>query len=367
MRGFAVDIERLSGASDAVGDLVAEPRLWSNVLQQISEAAGATGAALLRSDVRTPDSPRTASVDANVRSYYASGWHRRDTLSERGFPLFANGHTVISEQDIVTAEEMKRLAFYNDFLLPFDLQWFAGIGFWAGPALWAMLILRSPRQGAFEAAEKLALSRLSQKLSETATLSTAVGRIALSGAVRALHLVNRPALALDRFSRVLDINAGMSRIFDDDVYVRDRHLTVKDRRAAARLDTLADRLRTTPDTDPLPEAPLIVHRQAKPPLIVRILPIGGAARTPFLGARALLTFTSVEQKAAPDPDLLADAFGLTRAEADVASFLVQGKSAEAIAARRGIAPVTVRNQIKALLAKTGTHRQSELIALLSRL
>ena len=39
----------------------------------------------------------------------------------------------------------------------------------------------------------------------------------------------------------------------------------------------------------------------------------------------------------------------------------------AIAHARGIARVTVRNQIKAIFAKTGTHRQSELVALLSRL
>ena len=198
MRNFTVNSEQLRAASRSLGDVVADPALWPTMLEQFSAAAGASGAALLRSDNRTPDNPRTASMQENVKNYFATGWHTRDTLSKRMFPLFMRGRKVVSEQDIVTAEEMRRLDFYNEVLIPFGFLWAAGIGFWAGPTLWAAIILRSPRQGPFEQHEKAMLAQLAPRLSETATLSSAVGGDALSAATNALHLVGQPALALRR-------------------------------------------------------------------------------------------------------------------------------------------------------------------------
>ena len=113
--------------------------------------------------------------------------------------------------------------------------------------------------------------------------------------------------------------------------------------------------------------PIVVRRKDKEPVVIRVLPIPGAARIPFGGARALLTFSPIELRNAPDTSLISDVFGLTRAEAEVAAMVVQGKSLAVIADERGIARVTVRNQMRTILAKTGTHRQSELVALLAKL
>lgn len=367
MRNFTINSEQIWALSRCLGDLVIEPALWPTMLEHLSTTAGAMGAALLRSDVRTPDNPRTASMDENVKNYFATGWHTRDTLSERGFPLFARGKAVISDQDVATADEMRRLDFYNEIFIPFGFRWFAGIGFKAGPTVWAVVILRSPQQGPFEQHEKTVLGQLAPRLSATATLSRAVGGTALSATTGALHLVGQPALALDRLGFVLDLNAGAERLFDDEFYVsNDRRVIVRDQKAASALAAFIDQLRTTPNAEMPPVAPIVVRRSFKPPLVVRILPVVGAARSPFLGARVLLTFSSIEPKRVPDAELISDMFGLTRAEAIVAAMVLRGKSLAAIADKRGIARVTVRNQMRAILAKTGTHRQSELVALLSR-
>jgi len=63
---------------------------------------------------------------------------------------------------------------------------------------------------------------------------------------------------------------------------------------------------------------------------------------------------------------LSAAFSLTTAEAKVASMVAAGSSPEEIANELQISRETVRNQIKAIFAKTGTHRQSEFVALISR-
>jgi DNA-binding CsgD family transcriptional regulator len=79
---------------------------------------------------------------------------------------------------------------------------------------------------------------------------------------------------------------------------------------------------------------------------------------------ALLIFHDPKMKRQTDPFILAEAFDLTPAEAQVAVALTQGKTAEQVAAARAVAIGTVRTQIKSLLAKTGAHRQGDLMRLI---
>ena len=58
---------------------------------------------------------------------------------------------------------------------------------------------------------------------------------------------------------------------------------------------------------------------------------------------------------------------LTPAEAKVAGLVGNGVTLAEAARVSGVAISTVRNQLKAVFAKTETHRQSELVALLSAL
>lgn len=55
------------------------------------------------------------------------------------------------------------------------------------------------------------------------------------------------------------------------------------------------------------------------------------------------------------------AYGLTGTEASLTSLLLQGHALARVAERLGIRLATARSHLKAVLAKTGTHRQSELV------
>lgn len=91
--------------------------------------------------------------------------------------------------------------------------------------------------------------------------------------------------------------------------------------------------------------------------------IGAAGGSPL----ALLVFHDPTVVARPDPFILGEAFGLTPAESRVAVQLTQGRRAEDIAVANGVSIATVRSQIKALFHKTGTHRQADLVRILSSL
>jgi DNA-binding CsgD family transcriptional regulator len=368
LRKSVVDAEQLLRVSGRLGDAVIDPAVWPEILQQISTAVGATGAALLQSDERTPDIPRTPGVEDVFRNYFALGWHARDLRAERAVPLLLQGRaTVITDQDIVTPEEMRRLPYYTEALAPFGLQWFAAIGFWAGSAFWGLSIQRTSREGPFEVDEKHALATLAQRLTETATLSKALGKTVLSGMIDALHLIDYPALALDRLGFVLAMNAAAEQAFDDDLRVNGRRLYLRDQRAKSAVNSFVDQLRAAADTTALPVRPIVVQRRGKRPAVIRILPIDGAARSPFLGARAVLVFSDLRRQFGPRSEMLSQAFGLSPAEARLASLMASGISPEQAAEELGIARETARNQLKAVFAKTATHRQGELIALLSRL
>jgi DNA-binding CsgD family transcriptional regulator len=108
----------------------------------------------------------------------------------------------------------------------------------------------------------------------------------------------------------------------------------------------------------LPTATLAVGRGGAMPLHLRVEPLGNADDA----EPAIALFLAEPGEAlALDPAALAALFGLTPAEAQLAAALGAGASIADHAAQRGITVGTARIQLKQVLAKTGTARQSELI------
>jgi DNA-binding CsgD family transcriptional regulator len=363
---MSVDADLLEGACVNLGDIVIDPAIWPKIIDQMSTAVGATGAVLRQGRAHTPDVPHSPGIDELTKAYFADGWHLRDLRAERGVPLVRHGRQVVTDQDILTPEEMKRLAFYNELLAPLGFNWFAWACFWVGSELWGLSFQRTKREGPFETEDKRTLAQLSQQLTEVASLSTAVGHIALSSATNAMNAIRQPAIAIDRQGLVLDVNPDAAALFDSNIDVKNKQLVVADKEASACIEDLVDRLRLTSDVATLPCEPIIIRRHGKSPVVSHILPVHGAARGPFLGARVLLALTALEPRT-PKAALLTRVFGLTPAEGRLATIIAEGLSPEGAAEKLGISKATARNQLLAVFAKTSTHRQSELTALLSRL
>jgi len=74
--------------------------------------------------------------------------------------------------------------------------------------------------------------------------------------------------------------------------------------------------------------------------------------------------SSGPQSGVPDT-LLADLYGLTRAERQIASLLTQEGSVTVAAKVRGVSPSTARTHLRSLLRKTGARRQVDLVQRLS--
>jgi DNA-binding CsgD family transcriptional regulator len=206
-----------------------------------------------------------------------------------------------------------------------------------------------------------------EPFTEVATLSAAVGRTVLASAISALDNVHRPTVALDRRGTVLDVNASADALFDGELRVSKGPLVAQDRQGQRGLDELVQKLAVAKDSDTSMAEPILIRRERKAAIIVRSLSVPAVVRSSFPGARALLTFAVLKPNPGPNPHLLIAAFNLSPAEARLAAIIAEGCTPEEAAEQLGIARETARNQLKAVFAKTGTHRQGELVALLPKL
>jgi hypothetical protein len=179
-----------------LGHAAVDPSAWPEIMDGICQAVGASAALLLQSDVRTPDVPRTQSIEEAAQLYFANNWQETDPRAS-GFPRMMAGE-IITDHDILTPEQIRADPMYNEVLFPFGFRWFAGVGFWADSAAWALTLQRTGREGPFESPDKRLLAGLAPRLTETATLATAVGRVVLSSMIDVLGQVQQPALVLNR-------------------------------------------------------------------------------------------------------------------------------------------------------------------------
>ena len=102
------------------------------------------------------------------------------------------------------------------------------------------------------------------------------------------------------------------------------------------------------------------------PLILRVLMVPEGAQSFFLGASAILLFVRLRLSLEVAPSLLSSIFGLTPAESRLAAELAGGSTLVQAAKALNISWETARTHLKTVFMKTNTHRQSELVALLSR-
>jgi DNA-binding CsgD family transcriptional regulator len=363
-----INLPELHRACARLGDAAVDPSLWPELMEELYPAIGANGALMLQTDARTPDVPRTKSLAEGAEFYFRQGWHQRDTRGGPGVDLLRRGASVIIDQDFMTPEDIRRDDFYNDCLYRIGMPWFAGVGFKAGDALWGLTFQRRLEDGPFEFEDKAKLAFLSSRLTEVATLSTLIGRVAITSATNVLGLVNKPAIAIDRRGFILDVNQHADAIFDDEVYVRDRRLWIADRPSKLRFENFLGELIDQPHREPSTCGPLLIARRRSSTIIGRAFPVPAAAHTPFLGARAIIMFTIPDRsRATPDQAEMCKLFGLTQAEARLAGLLAVGISLDDASQRLSISKHTVRTHLKAIFAKTQTHRQGELIALLAAL
>jgi DNA-binding CsgD family transcriptional regulator len=212
------------------------------------------------------------------------------------------------------------------------------------------------------AEEELILSHFTRRLRKIKAVSGAPG--AAASPTTMLNAMCRPAIAPDRHGFVVDANTAAEGVFDDNIKIKDQRLFVRDPASRNLLKEAID-LSVRPRKDVLAVEPVVVPRSDKLPVIVRIWPFEGPSYPRAQEeVRALLTLNALGPRPGPPPAILAKTFRLAPSEATLACIIARGASPHIAARELKISPERVRGQLKSVFAKTDTHRQSELVALL---
>jgi DNA-binding CsgD family transcriptional regulator len=212
------------------------------------------------------------------------------------------------------------------------------------------------------AEEERILGSFTRRLIELAAAAGARG--SGTSAIGTLNSMRLPAIALDQRGFVVDANTAAGLVFDHDVKIKSKRLFVRDLEARALLDALLSELINPVKFEFLIAEPIIVQRRDKLPVILRIWPFEGLTQSSGQDVHALVTLNALGPRPGPPAEILARTFQFTAPEARLASVMARGAPLQIAARELEISWQTARNQLKSVFAKTYTHRQSELVALL---
>ena len=186
----------------------------------------------------------------------------------------------------------------------------------------------------------------------------------LEAATEALAMVGLPAAVLDRDCRALAANSLIQEM--------KTHVQWIARDGVKLIDPEAHKLLVRAVRDlPTPSGKHAYSFASRPNadqvVVAHVIPTTGRARDLFGGGLAVLVLTAVTAPDAPDLALVRGLFDLSPGEARLARALTLGNTLKEIAGASGTSIETVRSQLKSVMAKTGTNRQSEVTALLAGL
>jgi DNA-binding CsgD family transcriptional regulator len=170
---------------------------------------------------------------------------------------------------------------------------------------------------------------------------------------------------INRHGYVFKANASAERLLTDDVQIVKGQLTAKDTRATMALNRAIHALLWRP-TGGL-SAPVALPRASRRPLLAYPARLSNSTANALADCQAMVILIDPDAKT-PTPEMnLRTVFRLTEAEARLATQLALGESLEKVADQFGIGKETARSQLKSIFAKTGVHRQAELVAVLAKL
>ncbi|MER2253361.1 helix-turn-helix transcriptional regulator [Methylorubrum podarium] len=346
---------------DRIYEAAAVPELWREVLIELARFAGAPEAVLIVSTGTHYRGFVTTSpeFDALVTEHLSfPGNVRTERLLELRHPGFCN------DLDVVTEEEIATLPLYRDFLIP--------RGYGAGTATTVMVpsgdsvivhCERARAEGDFGPQTLAALNGLRPHLARAALLSARLEMERVATTTQTLEALGLPAAVLGQGGRVIGANPSL-------VAMMPHTLSDQPSRLAA-VDPAADRLlrealaRSGPGTEAAVHSIPIAAADERPPVILHLVPIRGAAHDVFVRARFVLIATPVVAQEVPGADVVQGLFDLTPAEARLAALIAAGDAPAPAAAKLGITPNTARSVLKRIFQKTGVSRQAELVGLLA--
>jgi DNA-binding CsgD family transcriptional regulator len=340
--------------------------LWPAALDELARAVGAEGASMVERRVdSTPAVVHSEGVADAMHTFMRENWSVQNYRFEHGIEV-ARRNGVVTESMIRSATELDREPMQTGFLQRFGLRWFAGLAVVSQPdADILMSIERRATSEPYSRTEVSLLRRALPHIQRAGQLALASSSSLAGGILWGLDQFGRPVMLLDSAGKVIQLNAAAERLLGNGVEIVEGYLAATSRDADPAFQQLLKSARRIWEAQV--SRPVALPRLSRRPLIAHVAPIVKSADEVFQRAKALVMFVDPDEKRQTPAFLLQEAFGLTPAEARIALSIAKGEELRRAADANGMAFETARVHLKAIFAKTQTHRQVELALLINRL
>ena len=343
------------------------PERWPGVLGKLAEVGGGRGGVLFVTNAEiSPTEPgifrwsASEHVREDMDAYVHEGWLGRD-LRLRLMATPPAGF--LTDNDMFSEEEMATDPTILGYYRARGLGWTAltAVRLPTGDAA-ILTVEREYDRGPVHPEAIAMLDGLRPHLLRSALVSTRLQMERARAASDALSLIGLPALVFDERGVVMAANPLIEALTDQVRWLSQGRVSLKDLDA----DALFKQAIRTVGRDAAPSVRSLVIRdaEANPAFVGHVVPIRRDARDLFTLSAGVLILTPVSLPSAPPVELIQSLFDLSPAEARVARGLAAGDTVDQIAGAGDVSPYTVRAQVRAILEKTGLHRQVEVVALL---
>lgn len=353
--------------TDLFYEAALQPDRWPTALHEISRHLRAEGACLLAWPGPHTQAVWSPGLNELAKVFVEEGWYARDLRMARAVAL---GHTklVLRESDLFSPEELDTLPYNVDFIKRLGFRWVIGtfIGENRG-RLTAFVAERKAAAEPFGEEEVAVIQALNPHMRRAAEIASRLGEAKNAGMLDAFEELGCAAILLDFGGRVQHMNKRARRHLGQDLTLQHGRLATAHSHANQAFQRLIADLLIPPS--PEQNAPVLanVPRRNGRPLFAYGMPVARSAQEIFHHSKAILVLVDPDEHQSPPEMVLRHGFNLTPAESRLALALGGGDTLNEFAERQGVSVGTARVQLKAVMAKTSTRRQSELVALLGRL
>ncbi len=366
------------GLIDSINDSALDSGQWVGALTSLAYSIGAHGFNFWVYEPKTGmiDSA-SGGLDPEYVAPYSEHYYQNDVWLPPFFERYSAGD-VMTGPELIGESAFLASEFYNDFLRPQDIRHAFGLMIEnsAGCSTY-MAAFRGHGQEEYSDTERQFVQHLMPHLRRAARVRRKLAGLeyVVNALVEALDGLSAGVVLLDERGGILFANAQAQRILNncDGLRCRTRELVVSDREASRRVSlAIRDAIATAQGRPQMGAQTLAIPRPSgKRPYFTTVVPVGPSTASacrirPGETPAAMVFLDDPHERSGEFASGLQSLFGLTEAEAEVAEGLACGWSAAEIAEMRSVALQTVRRQIKEILGKTGTGRQAELVALISR-
>jgi len=365
-----VSLEAYSRLLEVLYSAPLEQDQWEHFLALLCEHTGATLAVFIAADTRLGLSVRSQGGGSEQTAQGIATYNQRYGHSDpfKAEILRNPRQGIFQVEDLLPNEGILRTDIYRDVLEPSGIRYSTILMLSLTlRRLEAISIWRSPDQGPMDEDRNHLLQLLFPHIQKTLEIRQVLGvaQQRIAGAEAMVDASATPTFLLTRQGRVLHHNAAAQSLLlaADALALRDGCLVP---RVAAAVEPLR-RLFLNATFPAANHSPFALPRtSAARPLQLLVSPLTPALRDRS-GADLVLLATDPEKPVNLPDDALRALFGFSPAQVEVAIGLLMGYTLQEIATLRHVSIGTVRQQVKAILAKTGTTRQADLIRLLMSL